>query len=45
MKKYFVLIMMALFFSSAMKGQERVGTFSLIPKIGVSLAKLSGAEI
>ena len=36
---------MALFVSSAMKGQERVGTFSLIPKIGVSLANLSGEEI
>ena len=45
MKKYFVLLMMALFVSSAMKGQERVGTFSLIPKIGVSLANLSGEEI
>ena len=45
MKKYFVLLMMALFVSSAMKGQEQVGTFSLIPKIGVSLANLSGEEI
>ena len=45
MKKYFVLFMMALFVSSTMKGQERVGTFSLIPKIGVSLANLSGEEI
>jgi hypothetical protein len=45
MKKYFVLLVMALFVSSAMKGQERVGTFSLIPKIGVSLANLSGEEI
>ena len=36
---------MALFVSSAMKGQEQVGTFSLIPKIGVSLANLSGEEI
>lgn len=45
MKKYFVLIMMALFVSSVMNGQERVGTISLIPKIGVSLANLSGEEI
>ena len=45
MKKYFVLLMMTLFVSSAMKGQERVGTFSLIPKIGVSLSNLSGEEI
>ena len=45
MKKYFVLLMMALFVSSVMKGQEQVGTFSLIPKIGVSLANLSGEEI
>ena len=36
---------MTLFVSSAMKGQESVGTFSLIPKIGVSLANLSGEEI
>ena len=45
MKKFFVLIMMTLFVSSAMKGQEPVGTISLIPKIGVSLANLSGEEI
>ncbi len=36
---------MALFVSSAVKGQEPVGTFSLIPKIGVSLANLSGEKI
>lgn len=36
---------MALSVSSAVKGQEPVGTFSLIPKIGVSLANLSGEKI
>ena len=45
MRKYLVLIVMALFVSSAVKGQEPVGTFSLIPKIGVSLANLSGEKI
>lgn len=45
MKKYFVLIIMTLFVSSVTKGQDHVGTISLIPKIGVSLANLSGEEI
>ncbi len=45
MKKIFVLLVTALFVSQAMKGQERVGTFSLIPKVGVSLTNLSGEEI
>ena len=35
----------ALFVSSSVKGQEREGTFSLIPKIGVSLSNVSGSEI
>ena len=36
---------MTLFVSLTMKGQESVGTFSLIPKIGVSIANVSGEKI
>lgn len=45
MKKLFVLVVMTLFVSLTMKGQESVGTFSLIPKIGVSIANVSGEKI
>ena len=45
MKKYFVMAVIALCFSSSMQGQEQVGTFSLIPKIGVSIANISGDEL
>ena len=45
MKKLFVLVLMSLFVSLTMKGQESVGTFSLIPKIGVSIANVSGEKI
>lgn len=45
MKKYFVMAVIALCISSSMKGQEQVGTFSFIPKIGVSIANVSGDEL
>lgn len=45
MKKYFVMAVIASCISSSMKGQEQVGTFSLIPKIGVSIANVSGDEL
>lgn len=45
MKKLFVLVVMTLFVSLTMKGQESMGTFSLIPKIGVSIANVSGEKI
>ena len=45
MKKIFVMSVIALSFSLSVTGQEDVGTFSLIPKIGVSIANVSGDEI
>lgn len=45
MKKIILLAVIALLTSSSMKGQEQVGTFSLIPKIGVSIANVSGENI
>ena len=45
MKKIIVMAVMAMLFSLTMKGQEQVGTFSLIPKIGVSIANVSGEKI
>ena len=45
MKKWFAMAVFALFVSSSIKGQESVGTFSLIPKIGVSIANVSGDQI
>lgn len=45
MKKIFVMSVIALSFSLSVIGQEEVGTFSLIPKIGVSIANVSGDEI
>ena len=45
MKKIVAIAVVAVFFSLSAMGQEDVGTFSLIPKIGVSLANLSGEEI
>ena len=44
MKKIFVMSVIALSFSLSVTGQEDVGTFSLIPKIGVSIANVSGDE-
>lgn len=45
MKKLFVMAVIAIVFTSSVKGQERVGTFSLIPKIGVSIANVSGDKV
>jgi len=45
MKKIVVMAVVAAFFSLSAMGQEDVGTFSLIPKIGVSIANVSGEEI
>ena len=45
MKKIILLAVIALLASSSVKGQEQMGTFSLIPKIGVSIANVSGENI
>ncbi len=45
MKNLFVMAVMAMVFASSAKGQEQVGTFSLIPKIGVSIANVSGDKV